>query len=171
MALVKIISGAVNCGKTTTAEKLEKECRSRGLKTAGFLSVSDDKKDCYFFRDLSSGTEVLSVSAEKPAGEPGWSRYDFSRFYFSDSAFEFANSLIRKTAEAEPDDAPDVIFIDEMGPLELSGGGLINEIINLLNVFTGTVFLVIRENLVESLSDMLGIDPGTAVIIRTMPSN
>lgn len=171
MALVKIISGAINSGKTTTAEKVVVEYRSRGLKTAGFLSVSEGDKESYYFMDLSSGKRIKSVSAEIPFGEQGWIRYEFSRFYFSTTAFEFANALIRRAAEAKGPDIPDIVFIDEIGPLELAGGGCIEELKKLMHVFDGVVCIVIRESLVEAFSSRLQIDLQKTEIIRVMPSN
>lgn len=65
----------------------------------------------YRVRDLISGQEKLLCSLNPP-GIP------FRRFFFSPEALEFANSLLKEAAAGAQ-----MIFADEVGPLEISGGG------------------------------------------------
>lgn len=169
MVLVKIISGIQNSGKTTLASTLEAEYREKGFLTAGFIADAEytqGRKDTYYYRDLKTGRREMAVSAVKPIDSKGWIRHDFSRFYFSDRAFSFAENLLLEAVSSENKILADYIFIDELGPLELDGGGLFNVVQRIIGCFHGTICLVIRESLVQSLSDKLGLKSESIEIIK-----
>ena len=162
MALVKIITGGMNSGKTSLALRMIKEMRESGMKPAGFISeaeYAEGSKNKYYIRDISGERRVLAVSKE-PVHE-GMEKYDFSRFFFSQAAFDFARDLLRSSALSA-----DAVFIDEMGPLELSGRGCFPAVYKLLQVYSGTVVIIIREHLLVELAGKLGIRIEDAEIIR-----
>lgn len=159
MALVKIICGGKNSGKTTLAVKLAESYRKKGIKPAGILSVSDDKnKKLYHFLDLSTGDKIPAVSELPLNDNDGWKKRDFSRFYFSDSAFEASNRILELTLNDGTAGAAELVFVDELGPLELSGSGNFKSVKKLLRELNGTLILVIRETLVEKFTAKLEID-------------
>lgn len=161
MALVKIISGEKNSGKTSLASKLVMEYGSRGKRVAGFLSVSESKaKDSYFFKNIETEELFKAVAEIPPSGDDGWRLYDFSKFYFSDSAFTAANSILEKVMDDKGDDdskKPGIVVIDEIGPLELSGRGFLYSVQRLIREFSGTIIIVIRESLVNEFINRLGL--------------
>lgn len=170
MALVKIITGAYNSGKTTTAEKLLKKYLHAGQRAAGWISeaeYTDGKKDSYYIRDITTGRRELAVSALKP--ESGrWVHFDFSRFYFSEDAFDLMNAVINgQVLTAEPDSRPDAVFIDELGPLELSGRGAFPAVERLLKNYNGTVYLVVRQQILDHMTEKLGLKSNDLHIIKT----
>lgn len=169
MAIVKIISGIQNSGKTTLAADMVRKYRQQGYTAAGFLSDAEynaGEKDTYYFRDLITGKREKSVCSSIPAGELFWVKYEFSRFYFSDRAFDFARKLLSDAADASKNDQPDYLFVDELGPLELTGKGLFEPVKQLVNCYQGTLCLVIRESLIEALSEKLCLKADDVEIIK-----
>ena len=169
MAKVKIITGAYNSGKTTAAEKILSDCLNAGQRAAGIIAEAeylDGEKAAYFIRDIATRRRVPAVSAvEIP--DKGWIRYSFSRFYFFEEAFRFIDGIIDGQVLAlPPQNRPDIVIMDELGPLELSGGGCFPAAARLLNGFRGTVYLVIRENLIDQICEKLGLVPEDTEIIR-----
>ncbi|MDC7227328.1 MAG: nucleoside-triphosphatase [Spirochaetales bacterium] len=150
MALVKIISGAKDAGKTKTAAAIVEDLKRQGKRVAGFLSVAETvSKNSYFLVNIESGERMKAVSMIKPAGGDCWIQYNFSRFWFSETAFTAAGRLIDEIAVSSQDHFPDAVFIDEIGPLELSGKGFMNPLKRLLKDYNGIVFLAVRESLVD----------------------
>ena len=132
------------------------ELREQGIALSGYLSVSSDKgKDLYYLLDLETGIKTPAVAAVPPAGEPGWVKHDFSRFYFSDEAIIAAVGILARAAENEK---IEVLFVDELGPLELSGHGCLESLRILLKRFDGTVYLVIRKRLLDDFVSVLNLD-------------
>ncbi|MBI9105829.1 MAG: hypothetical protein JEZ04_03735 [Spirochaetales bacterium] len=173
MALVKIITGETNSGKTTMALRLEAEYRKRGQRTAGFIAEAeyeDDRKSSYYLRNIEDGSRMISVT-ENPGsvlpGKSGFCRYDFSRFYFYTPSFTYAAERIDEIIGRASGLAPDVVFIDEIGPLELSGQGHSAAVERLLSEFGGSLILVIREDLLDKFLETLNIQTEDIEIIRT----
>ncbi len=171
MALVKIITGGFNCGKTTTAEKLMEEYTAEGQRAAGFIAEAEytnGEKNTYYIRDISTGRRELAVCLEPPQDcRPGeWKKHDFSRFYFSEGAFIFAAEILEGAVGA------DFVMIDELGPLELGGGGSFYAVKRLIDNYEGTIILVIREKILEEMVVLLGLNIEEVEIINpeAMPS-
>ncbi len=101
-------------------------------------------------RNLGSGEERPLCSREPP-GIP------FRRFFFSPQGLEFVNQVLtRAAAEAE------VIVVDEVGPLELGGGGFAPGLRALLRSRAFLV-LTVRPSLVEEVRRWAGV-PGAPVL-------
>jgi len=172
MALVKIITGGINSGKTTTVRRLEAEYRQRGLRTAGFISeaeYSDGEKTSYSLRDIETGGRILSVAKNIPPTHPEpekFCRYDFSRFYFYKPAFDAASVRIVEIINSSEADSPDVLFIDEIGPLELSGNGHYQAVKELIAGYCGILILVIREGVLDELLGKLGLGRADVEFVR-----
>lgn len=109
-----LLSGPRGSGKTSTALALSAALAGMGVVLDGVASprlLENEKTVGYRVRGLRSGEERLLCALEPP-GLP------FGRFFFRPEALEFANAvLVRAAQEAE------VAVIDEVGPLELAGGG------------------------------------------------
>ena len=174
MAAVKIITAGINSGKTTLLKQIELQYRKESKITAGFFSeaeLKEGRKSAYYFRDIQSGKRLLAVfeGEDYPGADRGSiERFGFSRFCFSKSAFRFAETLLEAIGSGSEGDLPepDAVFIDELGPLELSGRGLYHGVKGLLSRYNGTVYLVIRDNLLEALCEVMEIDLKSAWIIR-----
>ena len=161
MAEIIIITGAVNSGKTSLAEKMYREEIMNGKAVAGFITeaeYTEERKTAYYLRNLAGGERVLAVSADKRPGYQKMRQYDFSRYYFNEAAFKKAGRIL--TALTAGDDirhAAPMVFIDEMGPLEIAGGGFRTSVSELLANFSGTVVIVIRDAVLDEMARSLDI--------------
>lgn len=169
MALVKIITAGYNSGKTTTAEKILQDCIRAGQRAAGWISEAEyinGSKELYYIRDIAAGRRELAVSAVKP--ESGrWRQYDISRFYFSDDAFNLVEDIVEtQVIKPEQELRPDVVFIDEFGPLEMTKRGTFDAVKRILDNFDGIVYLVVREKLAKPAEELLNLQLTKKDIIR-----
>lgn len=114
-----IITGARHAGKTTYAAKLNEILSDTGISSGGFLcegTFKDGERNSFFIKSLlTNEKELLADKNESINSE----NYSFGCFTFHQKGFDFAykeyeNSILNKK---------DVIFIDEIGRLELKGGG------------------------------------------------
>jgi ubiquinone/menaquinone biosynthesis C-methylase UbiE/nucleoside-triphosphatase THEP1 len=93
---------------------LTEDLQRHGLQVAGVASprvLAAGKTIGYRVRDLATGEE-RPLCLDRPPGIP------FRRFFFSPEGLAFANALIEQAAREAK-----VIVVDEVGPLELAGGG------------------------------------------------
>ncbi|MDD5763976.1 MAG: nucleoside-triphosphatase [Candidatus Bipolaricaulis anaerobius] len=113
-ARAMVLTGGIGVGKTRAVLTLAGDLRRQHLRVGGVASprvLVGRETVGYLVRDLTTGEEHPLCSRPAP-GLP------FRRFTFSPEGLAFANAaLVRATREAE------VIVVDEVGPLELSGGG------------------------------------------------
>lgn len=109
-----LIMGPIGAGKTKAAVALAQGLRAQGLPVGGVVSprvVKGGQTVGYRVRDLE-GNERPLCSRDPPGIE-------FRRFFFSPEGLAFANAVLARAAQ----DAR-VVIVDEVGPLELTGGGL-----------------------------------------------
>lgn len=161
-----LLSGAIASGRTAFAGRLVEQFLRHYLLTGGFLCpsrVEDGGKTDYAIVDLLNGRERPFGALKTPANvpEPGdvvtgrWTLYA-KGFAFGAQAVERAMTL--KTP---------ILFLDEIGPLELEGGGF-RWLVDLLirGPLKPPVFIgVVRE---EIVSQVQGLYPDQAFdIVRT----
>ncbi len=110
-----IITGPIGSGKTQTVSGVAEELRAQSISVGGVVSprvLEYGLTTGYIVRDLLSGEE-RRLCTENPPG------IRFRRFYFSPTALEFANAAVARAGHEA-----DVVVVDEVGPLELGGGGM-----------------------------------------------
>ncbi len=109
-----IYSDDIDTGKTGSLAALVKRLDAAGRRTAGVLShklMCEGSCTGYEAEFLAGGTRA-QLALTKPA--PG--TFSWGRFHFFSAVFEqLAGELVIP--------APDLFVLDEVGPLELSGGG------------------------------------------------
>lgn len=109
-----ILSGGIGAGKTRTGERLAAALAARGFTVGGILSprvVRRGKTIGYTVRDLASGVKQPFASLDPPGETVG-------KYFVSQSGLAFARSSIQQAARSAQ-----VVFVDEVGRLELSGRG------------------------------------------------
>ncbi len=127
-------------GKSRFVENLLPEMRDSGLKLTGFL-----QRGIFDEVGVKVGYDLVSV-------EDG-STIPLARRAAPDSLWEFRNEAFDKAAGLVREDA-DVCILDEIGPLELSGGGHAETMRRALS--TGAaVIIVVREELEEHLLKLI----------------
>jgi nucleoside-triphosphatase THEP1 len=152
---VIIVSANINSGKTTYANNLIREDRSKYL---GFLSFSNKDKNSFYLQDISNGEKILLMSENY---DKGLER--IGRFYIRADAFKTAQDSLLN--QLEEDNLNKIAVIDEVGRLELRGKGfdgllryLIDKQISLL--------LCIRECFLDDVIACYGLDRFEIEIIK-----
>ncbi|MCK4766711.1 MAG: hypothetical protein KAW12_31250 [Candidatus Aminicenantes bacterium] len=152
--MIYIISGVVNEGKTGRMVSIYNRLgQGDGFVSTKIFANRGQEEFCgYEIRRLNTGEK--KVLAFKAAYVPG--KWDeaccFGPFCFSRAAFEFAESIIVDILQrgVEP------IFIDEIGPLELSGGGFSTILQDVLK--TGQdVYISVRNHCVQDVLEKFNI--------------
>lgn len=114
-----IITGARHAGKTTYASSLKDILAFDGISSGGFLcegTFKEGKRDCFFIKSLLTYEKELIADKNECAGNEN---YSFGSFTFYKKGFDFAYREYEKSILNKKD----IIFIDEIGKLELEGGG------------------------------------------------
>jgi nucleoside-triphosphatase THEP1 len=153
--MILILTGPVHGGKTTFLERSLARWASRGIVAGGFLSVAATGASGaagYDLLELKTGCRHPYLRRE---GKPGAER--IGPFFFVPEALELARSIIR---EADP---REFLVVDEVGPLELLGGGLWPALREALSRPGLRCLLVVREEILEDA--VAAFAPGVPLVI------
>ena len=145
--MVIVLTGPVHAGKTTFLEQACRRWSERGLSCAGFLSpaVTDENgKTGYDLLELPGGVRRAYLRRRE---EPGAER--IGPFAFVAGALDRARSILRDPGRAG------LLVVDEVGPLELRGGGLWPVLHEALRRPERTSLLVVRDAIVGELAAAL----------------
>lgn len=82
-------------------------------------------------------------------------------FQFSDAGLSFGRAAIRHAVAA----GVEVLLVDEVGPLEMAGGGLWAPVREAAATFPGLFILTVRPSLVRELCARLGVAEEGARIV------
>jgi iron complex transport system ATP-binding protein len=139
--MIILITGPLHSGKTTFIRReLVPGLINKGLSVGGYVSPAvfeGEERRGYDLLDLKTGQLLPFLRKE---GESGWQR--IGAYYFLPSGLEKAEGLIR-------DFQGDVCIIDEIGPMELAGGGLWPAIGELLARDHIPMLLIVRDFLAD----------------------
>ena len=145
--MVLVLTGPVHGGKTTFLERSLPAWTGRGLACAGFLSpavIDANERSGYDLLEIGTGRRHPYLRRED---SPGLERA--GPYVFFPEALERARAIIRGSA---PDE---VLVVDEVGPLELEGGGLWPALKDILRQPDRTSLLVAREDTLTGLTALL----------------
>jgi nucleoside-triphosphatase THEP1 len=146
MPEIVIITGTINSGKTAFLQKLIVQERTRGNCPSGIIAhgiFRDDQKIGYNIEDIASGmTLPLARAGSHKDGDQMVGQYSFSK-----KTIEFAKSALLNFTSGG------VVFLDEAGPLELSGGGYADCISVLVDSHISKLYIVVREGLVDEITE------------------
>jgi nucleoside-triphosphatase THEP1/energy-coupling factor transporter transmembrane protein EcfT len=113
--LLVVVTGRPGVGKTPAMWGTAAALRERGVPVAGFVQIPvwrEGGKGGYLVRDVASGEErTLAVKVGQDRGEHG------TPFRFESAGFAFAGAALARTRPGC------VLVLDELGPIELRGGG------------------------------------------------
>jgi len=146
--MIIILSGPVHGGKTTLIQKSLPRWASHGLAFGGFLSIAVPDGSGALEYDLLGLKDGLRLPLLRRTGEFEGER--IGPFSFVPRTLEVARSLIRAADPAE------VLIVDEVGPLELAGGGFWPALREVVFKPGMKLLLVAREEILEDLSRLLG---------------
>jgi nucleoside-triphosphatase THEP1 len=120
-------------------------------------TLQEGRKHSYSFLDLRTGASRLYARRRDgpvPQGQLA--------FEFLDDGIAFGCAAVRGAAAA----GVDALFIDEIGPLEIGGGGLWQPLREARSGFSGVLVLTTRPNLLAELIVRLSIRPWEVRILR-----
>lgn len=151
-----VVTGPPGIGKTPVVEAVVSHFIERGVSVAGFVQpaiVEDDEKIGFLIRDAAT-SEVVELARR---AAPGEGRHGTS-FYFSDRGFELGSRALDRAGSGT------VLVIDELGPVELRGGGHWPAVERALRTAElGGMVVVVRRTLVPALVEAL--DAADVVVV------
>ena len=166
---VFIVTGTKGSGKTTLAGQMIPLFRGKGIKVAGILApdiVERGQRVGYRVKDVSSGQEELlckqggagrqkenrpccdSSPEAAPAKQAG-------QYVFHPAGIRFGEDALGPGKLK----GKDLLVLDELGPYELKGLGWDNALKRLLTRWDGSLLLIVRESLVDTMSRHYGLKP------------
>lgn len=146
-----ILTGETGSGKTTRAAEVVEVLRQRGLKVTGVLAkglLTDSRRSGFDLVDLSTGRTVPLCREGQAGGHGGerWSRFEFMR-----EGLDLGREALSVNSLSA-----DVVIVDEVGPLELAGGGWAGSLDALVNQFKGQILIVARLAVVDAVKARWG---------------
>ncbi len=167
-----ILSGPINSGKTTYLHRLIAQTAQAGRSLGGITAEAvyeDGRKTGYEVQNVATG-ERRPLVRSGGQGDPGTETVSagsevqrVGRFYLLESGLIFAREALQAALGKE------LICLDEIGPLEIKGGGHMPAFKMLLAEYHGTLIVVARKGVVEKLSQMAEVY-GWQVEVRTSGS-
>lgn len=142
-----VLTGSVRSGKTTFLERAVAGWKSAGLAVGGFLSVArpgNGHDQGYDLVDLKDGTSAPFL---KRRGEPDWP--SVGPYRLVPEILERAGSILTRDRDA------DILIVDEIGPLELGGGGLWPAFVKAL-ASGARCLCVVREGILDEFQARIG---------------
>lgn len=157
MAGVYLVSGPVRSGKTT---RLGAWCGDQADPHPGRPLVSADGILAPVVRGHRHLVRVATgISRDLESIPDGTATEVVRRYRFNAGVFAWARAGLRASAQS----GAEWIVVDEIGPLELAGGGLepaIGELFTATAALPTRIVLVIREHLVAEVLDYFRIPTG-----------
>lgn len=144
MSLI-LLSGQRHSGKTSLCRRLAEAVRERGLSAGGILSPAViENGECvgYDVVDLATGRTRRLASLGGPGVE------QVGSFHFTAEGLSLGRAALAAATLA----TPDLVIVDEVGPLELAGQGWGAHLPPLAATATVTVFSV-RPSLTRSVAE------------------
>ncbi|HDQ14134.1 MAG TPA: hypothetical protein ENN41_04885 [Sediminispirochaeta sp.] len=168
MKLCVVITGAVNSGKSSRYKEYIDREKERGRKVAGLGTVTlveEGLKVGYDVVDIRTGIRRSLVLDRRryfegrhtSEGRQYGERYqEIGRFVLFEEGLRFAESTLLEAGGIEDfRERVELIGIDEIGPLEMRGGGYAPVLKRLLAEYDGDLLLVARLEILSELESLL----------------
>ena len=152
-----IITGEIGIGKSTVCQRTIKELHDLGHKCEGFLNFKSCNGDI-ILEDIQSGEKRTLASPNVNFNGPRVRKYSFNQRIINLGLQIIANC-----------DAASILVIDELGWMELYGGGFAPGIKKLIARKDRVCILIIRKG--EVLDMFLPKLPTDLLIFEVLPEN
>lgn len=146
--MIFILTGSVHSGKTTLLKKVVRDLKEKKYRIDGFLSETVWKKEEIVGYDLFDLKKERSIPLIRRTGEKEWQK--IGSYFFIPQSLAEAEKIILRGKEA------DILVVDEVGPLELSGRGFWPALMQVVFQPLNSYILVIRKNIIKDFLAMLG---------------
>ena len=157
---IYLVTGSVQGGKTTYLSLLIELLKEKELKISGFLCPGNfeaGKRAGFTLQNIEDGKQVVLATAFET---PEWTPY--KRFWFNPEAFRLGSEWIGEGLAQ----APDVVIIDEVGPMELEVLGW-SEVLKTIEKSAVPVQLWnVRETLIWEVMKHWGIPSANVIRIE-----
>lgn len=154
-----IVSGEIGAGKTQAGLRLAHRLRERGVSVGGILAprlFDHGETMGYNVLDLLTGEDAAFARPDPPGHAVG-------RFYVRPSGLAFAERALRRGVEQAS-----VVFLDEVGRWEISGGGHAAALRGALQS-RAVLVLVVRAELVDIVTESFRLGaPHVARLAKTV---
>ncbi len=157
---IYLVTGSVQGGKTTYLSQLSDLLRERELKIYGFLcpgSFVAGERAGFTLQNIENGKQVALATALET---PEWTHY--KRFWFNPAAFTLGSKWIDDSLAQ----LPDVVIIDEVGPMELEDLGWSEVLKTMENSSVPVQIWNVRERLLTEVMKHWGIPPASVIRIE-----
>lgn len=141
---IVIITGEVHEGKTTFAGQVINNLVKQGIKAGGFLAIAvnnDGKREGFNLLDIRTGAITALCSQDGSAG-----KLRYGSYYFNEDAFNRGINILHEAASV-----CNLVVIDEIGPLELGGGGWSSAMDFLFSKNFSPQLWVVRKSLINKV--------------------
>jgi nucleoside-triphosphatase THEP1 len=145
--MILVLTGTVHSGKTTFLRELLPSLEALGLPVCGYLSPLvevEGRTAGYDLLDIKKGQSIPFLRTE---GEPWWQKV--GPYFFIPQGLAAATAAILGHSPGE------TLIIDEVGPMELSGGGVWPALKEVLSRPSFNCLLVVRKPLASDLRGKL----------------
>ena len=150
-----IVTGAIGSGKTTVCQKLIEILRNRGYVCSGFLTHKGADQNI-IIEDVKSRKKMVLAGTCSAYSGPRTFKYSFNS-----QGIDFGIKAIIE-------DTGDILFVDEVGQLELRGEGFTNVLELIKSGNYKNCVLVIRSQLLSAFLSQL---PSAPLIFETSTGN
>jgi nucleoside-triphosphatase THEP1 len=150
MSLALLI-GDRHSGKTSMCRRLADALRGHGLTVGGIIAPAVHEGDrciAYEVVDLATGRSVSIATTVGPGVQ------QTGRFHFLAEGLAFGKAAIEQAVSR----SDDLIIVDEVGPLELAGGGWCEQV-DRLTLQPGSALLTVRRSLAQEVADRWNVAP------------
>ena len=142
--MVIIVTGAIGIGKSSVCEKVIKIARSQGYSCGGIITYKAQTGDIIIESIQTGKTKTLASTSYIYQG-PRTGKY-----FFNPEGIDFGIQAIGRGTAA------DILLVDELGYLELSGQGFAKAIDQIVAGKVKNCILVIRKELLSAFLPKLG---------------
>jgi len=146
--MIFILTGSVHSGKTTLLKKVIRELKRQKYRVNGFVSEAVWTRGETVGYDLFDLKKERSIPFIRKTGEKEWQK--IGSYFFIPQSLAEAEKIILRAKEA------DILVVDEVGPLELSGKGFWPALKQVIFHPLNSYLLVVRINILKDFLAMLG---------------
>ena len=152
--MIRIVSGPIDSGKTTRMQRRYAACRPNSA--AGFISpkiFAGDRFRGYQICSLADGRSAPLALLQEEYTDQFAPAFQLDRFIFAQTGLELGASIIEDLMGAG---FRGEIFIDEIGPLELSGRGFAATLTRVMQA-GNDLTISVRESCLDEVLVTFGI--------------
>jgi nucleoside-triphosphatase THEP1 len=156
-----VITGPVHSGKTTFLLRVTELLRDKMVSMSGFLcegTFSNDKRSSFTLVNLENFNRFPLATTEKRAG---WDT--IGPFYFNPAAMAEGEKAISSGLE----NGSGLLVVDEVGPLELRGGGWSELLDSLMSEYMVSQIWVVRDQILDEVLSRWKIAPECVFHVNT----